>query len=124
MNVVGVVSALVAFITTFTDKGNDEYGCTKTTGKTTTGGVPYTNMMCSRQIATCKYMGPIYDKSGTYAGMRRWAAQTSCNLAVSLRMRTSRESILNKADCGPMAAIGAHIRCRYCYRHVRCAGAS
>lgn len=88
MAVVGFCSALASLITHFTDKGPDEYGCTVTTGKTSSGGVPFTNYMCSREIATCSFMGPLYDKSGPIPNIKRWAITIACNEAVSLHPST------------------------------------
>jgi hypothetical protein len=83
MTLVGLCSALAALIISFTDKGDDDFGCTTTTGKTKDGGVPFTNMMCSREIATCKFMGPVYDKAGSVPNIKRWAVTIACNEAVS-----------------------------------------
>lgn len=85
MTVVGLCSALAALITTFTDKGDDEFGCTSTTGKTKDGGVPFTNMMCSREVATCKFMGPVYDKAGKIPNVERWAVTIACNEAIVVK---------------------------------------
>ncbi|KAL1612294.1 hypothetical protein SLS60_000518 [Paraconiothyrium brasiliense] len=85
MSLVGLCSALAALITHFTDKGDDEYGCTTTTGKTKDGGVPFTNMMCSREFATCRFMGPVYDKAGSIPNIKRWAVTIACNEAVAVK---------------------------------------
>ena len=84
MTLVGFVSALASLITHFTDKGPDAYGCTVTTGKTSSGGVPFSNYMCSREIAVCNFIIPVVDKTKTaIPGINPWAATLACNEAVS-----------------------------------------
>lgn len=82
MAVVGFFSALASLVTHFTDKGPDEFGCTMTTGKTTQGGQPFTNRLCSREIAACKFMGPEVDRLGLVTNIDRKAMQLACNEAV------------------------------------------
>ncbi|KAF2441510.1 hypothetical protein P171DRAFT_434186 [Karstenula rhodostoma CBS 690.94] len=85
MSAVGLCSALAALISSFTDKGDDEFGCTSTTGKTKDGGVPFTNIMCSREVATCSFMGPLFDQAGKIPKVNRWAISIACNEAIVVK---------------------------------------
>ena len=80
----GFISALASLITHFTDKGPDAYGCTVTTGKTSSGGVPFSNYVCSREIAVCNFISPVVEKAGKIKGINLWAATLACNEAVSI----------------------------------------
>ena len=86
---VGIVSALASLITHYTDKGKDEFGCTRTTGKTAQGGEPFSNMMCSREIAACSFIGPLYHnpKAADTKAIKGWAVDLACNEAVSFGSR-------------------------------------
>ncbi|KAF1976050.1 hypothetical protein BU23DRAFT_59759 [Bimuria novae-zelandiae CBS 107.79] len=81
----GLCSALGSIITHYTDKGPDEFGCTITTGKTASGGIPFSNYICSREIATCSFMGPLYDKVGSIPNISRWAVRIACNEATAVK---------------------------------------
>lgn len=85
MSVVGMCAALASIITHYTDKGPDEFGCTKTTAKTAQGGVPFSNMLCSREIATCNFIGPLYKRSGSIPNINEWATTIACNEAIVVK---------------------------------------
>ncbi|KAF1960024.1 hypothetical protein CC80DRAFT_544487 [Byssothecium circinans] len=77
------IAALTALVMHFTDKGPDQWGCTSSTGKTfqtPAKGVPFTNLLCSREIGACNFLLP-HLKGKDNEG----AAAVACNTAVTVK---------------------------------------
>ncbi|KAF2635890.1 hypothetical protein P280DRAFT_473532 [Massarina eburnea CBS 473.64] len=77
------VASLTALILHFTDKGDDKWGCTSTTGRTSNTpakGIPFTNLLCSREIGACNFLTPqLAGKS------LQLMASSACNTAVTAK---------------------------------------
>jgi hypothetical protein len=121
--IAGACSAIASLATHFTDKGDDKYGCTSTTGRTVSLGEPFTNRLCTREMAICNLMNP--NLKGTKDAA--WS-NTACNETVSaiFPMLVERAEIERLADVhvvgGQVAANHTFLECSHCYRIVCPAG--
>lgn len=79
----GSIAALAALILHFTDVGKDEWGCTTITGytfQTPAKGIPFDNLLCSRERGACSFMMP-HAKGKDNEG----AVNLACNTAVTVK---------------------------------------
>ncbi|KAF2690665.1 hypothetical protein K458DRAFT_412020 [Lentithecium fluviatile CBS 122367] len=70
LGIAGACAAIAAFATRYTNKGNDKYGCTRTTDKTVGLGQPFTNLLCTTEMGVCNFAFPFSTGKG-----RGWANQ-------------------------------------------------
>lgn len=75
MTVTGAAAALASIALHFTQKGNDQYGCSSE--RLMMGGKMNTNIYCTREMAACNFQ-PKYLK-----GTDRSNATVACNETVS-----------------------------------------
>ncbi|CAI6338346.1 unnamed protein product [Periconia digitata] len=106
----GSIAALTAFILHYTDSGPDEWSCTTQTGytfQTPQKGIPFDNVLCSREHGACNFIvkNAKADKQG--------AATAACNTARTVKFL---QIILLLISCITMAMFFFQAKLR---RHVR-----
>ncbi|PSN64118.1 hypothetical protein BS50DRAFT_612287 [Corynespora cassiicola Philippines] len=74
----GFAAALAALIVHYTDRGDDQYGCTSETHAMSSGS--NTNMVCSREAGACNFMPQWL--SGT---SKQWSYELACNEIVAVK---------------------------------------
>lgn len=74
MTISGAATALASIVLHFTEKGDDQYGCTPET--LMMAGKFNTNMYCTREMAACNFL-PKFIKAG-----ERGQATVACNETV------------------------------------------
>ncbi|CAO2658561.1 Nn.00g062840.m01.CDS01 [Neocucurbitaria sp. VM-36] len=77
MTVSGAAAALASIVLHYTEKGEDQYGCTPETF--TMGGTFYTNMYCTREMGACNFL-PKFLKAA-----ERGNATVACNEIVVVK---------------------------------------
>jgi hypothetical protein len=84
--IAGACSAIASLATHYTDKGDDKFSCTRTTGKTVSLQVPFTNLLCTREMGACNVVKP-----GMKGQPKAWASNLACNETVSETLLVHRE---------------------------------
>lgn len=78
MSAAGAVTALASIVLHYTEQGDDEWGCSSSREKMTSG--TNTNMMCTREMGACNFIKTQLKKAKSD---KLWSAELACNEAVS-----------------------------------------